>query len=552
MKLLTAQFADLIRRAIEAAQTAGALPAFDIPEDIPVDLKDGGAQGDYAVPVALQLAKPARRAPRQVAEAIMQHLPTADFIGRAEIAGPGFLNFWLSPAWLAAQVDAILAEGAAAGAFDINAGKRAQVEFVSANPSGPITIAHTRGAVMGDTLANLLAATGYTVEREYYFNNAGRQMEIVGRSLRARYLEMLGEPFDFPEDGYRGQYFRWIAAGLVYEHGDALKDKDWPVFKDLAENIIFGHIRNSLRRIGIEFDNWFNENSLYESGAVDRLLEALREKDYAYDADGAVWFRMTAFGGEKDRVLVKSTGEPTYVTPDIMYHIDKLERGFDLAVNILGADHMDQYPAVAAGVRAMGYDPSPIHVIIHQAVTLVEGGATQRMSKRKGQFVTLDELVDEVGRDAVRYYILAYKPDAHINFDLELAKAQSEENPVYTIQYAHVRCMGVFRQAAEAGVTDAGADVSRLTGEREQSFLRKALELPQIIDFTIRQMEPHHLTTYALDLARLFHSTYETVRVLHGDTPPDLAKARLRFYKAAQVILARVLTLMGMTTPDRM
>jgi arginyl-tRNA synthetase len=550
LKHLTTEIAGLARHAIEAAQAAGDLPAFDIPQDIPVNAEtnDTESRGDYAVPVAMQLAKPAKRAPRQIAEAIAAHLPPTDFIDRVEVAGPGFLNFWLSPAWMAAQVDAIIADGDAAGNIDDATGKRAQVEFVSANPSGPIHIGHTRGAVMGDTLANLLAAAGYDVQREYYFNNAGRQMETVGRSLKARYREMLGLPFDFPEDGYQGQYFRWMAASLAKEHGDSLKDEDWPVFKEWAEHTIFVHIRNSLRRIGVVHDAFFNENSLYDDGSVDRIIEALRERDYAYDAEGAVWFRMTRFGAEKDRVLIKGTGEPTYVTPDIAYHIDKLERGFDLAVNILGADHMDEAPAVAAGLEAMGYDPSPIHVIIHQAVTLAEG----RMSKRKGQLVTLDELVDDVGRDAVRYYILAYKPDAHLTFDLEQAKAQSDENPVFTIQYAHVRCMGVFRQAEEAGVSDADADVSLLTGERELRLIRKMLELPEVIAFAVQQMEPHHLTTYALDLARVFHSTYETVRVLHKDTPPELASARLRFYRAAQVVLARVLNLMGMTTPDRM
>jgi arginyl-tRNA synthetase len=250
--------------------------------------------------------------------------------------------------------------------------------------------------------------------------------------------------------------------------------------------------------------------------------------------------------------LVKGTGAPTYVTPDIAYHINKLERGFDRVVDIFGPDHAAQYPVVAAGLEAMGYDPSPVHVIIHQAVALVEGGEARRMSTRKGQFVTLDELVDDVGRDAVRYFILAYKPDAHMNFDLDRAKAQSDENPVYTIQYAHVRCAGVFRQAAEAGLTDDGADVSLLADPRELRLIRKLLELPDVIYFAVQEMEPHHLATYALELARVFHPTYETTRVLHSSTPPDLAKARLRLYKAAQVVLARVLTLMGMTAPERM
>lgn len=553
MKLLSAAFADLTRRAVAAAQAAGDLPAFDLPATLPVNASESEERGDYATPAAMQLARLARMAPRQVAEAIVSHLPAADFVGKVEIAGPGFINFWLNEAWLAAQVDAIIAEGpAAVGNLDVGGGRKAQVEFVSANPTGPITIGRSRGAVMGDTLANLLAAAGYRVEREYYFNNAGRQMQVLGLSLKARYLEMLGEPSALPEDGYRGDYLRWIAASLVYQHGDALKDADWPVFKEAAEHTIFAHIRNSLRRIGVVFDVWFNENSLYESGAVDALVEALGEKGYAYEADGAIWFRMTQFGGEKDRVLVKRTGEPTYVTPDIAYHLNKLERGFDLIVDIFGPDHAAQHPVVAAGVQAMGYDPAPIKVLIHQAVALVENGEVQRMSTRKGQYVTLDELVDEVGRDAVRYFILAYKPDAHMNFDLERAKQQSDENPVYTIQYAYVRCRGVERQAAEAGVTGEGADVRLLTDPRELRLIRKLLELPQVIAFAVEHLEPHHLPAYALELARVFHATYETVRVLHSETPPDLAKARLRLYMAARAVFERVLTLMGMTTPERM
>ncbi len=553
MKLLTAEIADLTRRALAAAQAAGDLPAFDIPETIPVSQSESEARGDYATPAAMQLAKLARMAPRQVAEALARHMPAADFVGKVEIAGPGFLNFWLSESWLAGQTTAIVEEGPErAGDIEAGKGRKAQVEFVSANPSGPITIAHTRGAVMGDTLANLLAAAGYETEREYYFNNAGHQMEVLGLSLQARYLEMLGEPFTFPEDGYQGQYLRWVAASLVYAHGDALKDKDWRAFKEIAEHTIFAHIRASLRRIGVVFDHWFNENWLYENGDIDRLLAKLRERDYIYDADGAVWFRMTRFGWEKDRVVVKSAGEPTYVTPDIAYHINKLERGFDRIIDIFGPDHAAQYPVVAAGVQAAGYDPSPIHVIIHQAVILMEGDEARRMSKRKGHFVTLDELVDEVGRDAVRYFILAYKPEAHLYFDLDRAKAQSDENPVYTIQYAYVRCRGVERQAAEAGVTDAGADVRLLTDPRELRLIRKLLELPQVIAFAVEHLEPHHLATYALELARVFHTTYETVRVLHSETPPELAKARLRLYKAARVIFERVLKLMGMTTPERM
>jgi arginyl-tRNA synthetase len=538
-----------LHQAIENAQEAGVLPAFPIPDDLKVTRASKPEHGDYAAPVGMQLAKLARMKPPQIAQTVIEHFPQADYLGGIEQVG-GFVNVRLAEDWLQEQVEHILAEGERFGQLDDHAGGRAQVECVSANPTGPITVGRIRGGVMGDTLARLLRASGYDVEMEYYFNNAGAQMRRLGLSLQARYREKLGLPFEFPEDGYQGAYLYDIAEMLIEEQGDALANEpDHTPFKEFAEAKIFEMIRASLRRVNIVFDSFFNENSLYESGAVEQVIAGLREKGLAYDAEGAIWFKTTALGIEQDKVLVKSTGEPTYRTPDIAYHIDKLERGFDLAVNILGADHQEEYPDVAAGLRALGYDDSKVHVLIHQFVILKDG----RMSTRQGHFVTLDELVDDIGPDAVRYFILARSPTSHMEFDLELARKQSNENPVFYIQNAHVRCASIARVAAERGFSWEDGDVSLLTDERELALIRKLIELPEIIELCVGELAPHKLAFWAHEeLARAFHPTYDEIRALHSEVPEDLAKARLKLYAAARIVLARTLDLMGMNAPERM
>lgn len=569
MELLPTQFAHRIRAAIEAAQAAGALPEFALPETIPVQRSAKPELGDYASPIALQLAKAARCKPLDVAQAIAAHLPVDAAIGAVEVAPPGFLNFRLADDWVLAQVDAIIAAGEDVFAQEIGRGKKAQVECVSANPTGPITVGRTRGGVIGSTMANLLQALGYETEMEYYFNNAGRQMQLLGLSLQARYRETLGLPAEFPAEGYRGDYLSAIAQELVQQHGDALRDEPWQRFKDEAEAAIFRWIEASLAKVNIHFDVFFNENSLYEDGSVWRVLERLEAAGYVYravtrdgaseeerakapaDAQEAVWFRSTQLGDDEDRVLVKSSGEPTYALPDIAYHINKLERGFAYLINVLGADHIIEAQTVARGLQALGYDPEPVHVLLHQFVTLVEGGEARRMSTRRGEYVTLDELVADVGPDVVRYFILARSPTSHLEFDLDLARKHANDNPVYYIQNAHVRCAGIFRQAAEAGLTDEGADLS-LLGPRERQFIAKLLEMPEVMLQAYEELAPHKLAFYALELARLFHPMYDEVRVLHSEVPPDVARARLRLYRAAQIVFCRALTLMGMSAPDVM
>jgi len=567
--------AQRIGQAVHSAQEAGDLPAFDIPA-IKVTRPSRPDHGDYATPVALQLAKLARMKPEQVAGAIIAHFPVTEYIGAVEPAG-GFINFRLSERWLQRQIDHILEEGPSFAQMDDFAGKRAQVECVSANPTGPITVGRVRGGVIGDTLARLLRAMGYTVEMEYYFNNAGRQMRVLGESLRARYLERLGLPFDFPEDGYQGGYLYDIADSLIQERGDSLKEAGWETFKDYAEAKIFEMIRASLKRIGIEFDSFFNENWLYEDNSVWKTLERLRELGLIYealtpekdeDADErpdtedleatqgkpAIWIRMRRLRNvKKDCVVVKSSGEPTYRLPDTAYHINKLERGFDLLINVLGADHIEEAKDVRAMVAALGYDASKIRVPLHQFVTITEGGQTKRMSTRKGEFVTLDELVDEVGPDAVRYFMLARSPESHMDFDLDLARKQSNENPVYYIQNAHVRCASIARVAAERGISYEGGDTTLLTDPRELALIRRLIELPEIIEQAVEELAPHRLAFWAHEeLARQFHPVYDEIRALHSDVPEHLAKARLKLYAAARIVFARTLNLMGMSAPERM
>ncbi len=567
LKDLTQAFATLIRQAIEQAQQAGDLPPFDLPE-VKVQPPNNPALADYASPVALQLAKAARKAPLQIAQIIVDHLPAADLIESAGAAAPGFINLRVSEAWLRQQVETIIAEGERFGTLDIGTGKRAQVEFVSANPTGPLHIGRTRGAVLGDSVARMLEAVGYTVEREYYFNNAGRQMEMLGRTLQARYLQALGQAVPLPPEGYAGDYLREIAEALVAEVGDAWVGQDWPAFKERAEQVIFGWIRNSLLRLGVKHDWFVNENSLYDSGAVWNTLAALRERECVYEAaawegadeaeraaaadkPAATWFRSTRFGDEKDRVLVKASGEPTYTLPDIAYHVNKMDRGFDVLVNILGADHGTQYKVVQYGLQALGYDTARLHVIIHQMVSIYRGGELIKGSTRAGDIIPIDDVLDEVGSDSVRYFLLARSANSDVDFDLDLAVAQNNENPVYYIQNAHVRCAGIFRMAEQRGFSDEGADLSLLTGP-ELAFLRQALRLGETLGYALAEMAPHQLAFFALETARAFHPMYDTVRVFHSDVPEDLARARLRFYRAAQVVFKRLLIMLGMTAPEVM
>jgi len=579
LKPLPKQHVLLIEQAIRAAQAAGDLADFELPA-IEVKPPKKAEQGDYYTPIAMSLAKVVGAKPLDIAQTIAKHLPQADFVGSAEAVAPGFINFRLNEDWLRQQIDSIIAQGDDLFQLDLGTGKRAQVEFVSANPTGPLHIGRSRGAIVGDTIARILKAAGYNVEREYYFNNAGVQMVNLGNSLRIRYLKALNYPVEMPSDDdttfYQGAYLIDFANELIAEKGDSLVEEDWQPFKEYAENKMFDIIKATLKRIEIHHDVFFNEDSLYSSGAVWKTLADLDKNGFVYEAiapEGeedendphanerrrkpqgemkpAKWFRSTQFGDAKDRVLIKGDGNPTYTLPDIAYHANKIERGFDLLVNILGADHYVQHQVVKYGVQALDLDASKINVILIQLVRAVRDGKEVKMSTRRGDYDTLDDLIDQTSADAVRYILLARNANSHLDFDLDLAVKQSNDNPVYYMQYAYVRCAGILREAAARNVTDDGADLS-LLGADELNMIRKLLELAEQIERAAVELTPHSIAFYALELANLFHPMYDHVRVFGDGIPADVMKARLRFYRAVQTTFRRTLRLMGMSTPERM
>ena len=555
------RLAPILYAAVRAAQGAGALPEFDLQlRDVVVERPRSAGRGDWATPVALGLAREARRSPRQIAEAIAAQLPVGDgeMLAQVEVAGAGFVNLWISSAWLACQVNTILTTGSTYADPTGGAGKRALVEFVSANPTGPLTVGHGRGAVIGDTLSNILDAGGYDVSREYYFNDGGLQMRNLAESVRVRARQASGEDVPFPDNYYTGAYISAIAEDLLARYGrDAVIDADWAWLRDRAVEVIFAEIRATLARLHVKFDTYFNELTLYDkdrASNVWQVVEDLRVRDLAYEAEGATWLRATTLhGAEKDRVLVRSTGEPTYRLPDIAYHLDKLERGYDLLVNVLGADHIAEIPDITSAVGALGHDASKLRIVVNQFVTLVRGGEVVKMSTRKANYVTLDELMDMVGVDAVRYFMISRSPGSPFEFDLDLAQKAGEDNPALYVQYAHARTAGILeRRALEVGIAyDPSADISLLIHPAEVALIGELLRLEDTIAHCIERLEPHHLPYYATDLATAFSQFYRDCRVLDSGNMP-LTQARLKLVKAAQIGLARALDLMGMTAPKEM
>jgi arginyl-tRNA synthetase len=545
--LIQAKVSEFILQGARNALEAGAMRAIEIPPTAPVTPSRKAEWGDFSSTLALQLAKAADLSPLVLANLIEAHLPKADFVGATSVTPPGFINVTLSSEWLARQVEAILAEGAEFANIDLGKGQIAQVEFVSANPTGPLSVGRGRGAVIGDTMANLLGAAGYTVTREYYFNNAGKQMRDLGESLRVRYLQALGMDIQLTEEQYQGEYLAILGRQLASDRGDTLVNEGWETFKDIAEAAMFESIRLTLARLNIQMDVFFNENSLYETGAVWKVLEQLRERGYIYDKDGAVWFATTRLGGPEDRVVVKSSGEPTYRLPDIAYHKNKLDRGFQLIIDVLGADHKDAFPDVVRGVEALGYNTSGIKMLMNQFVTM----KGERMSTRAGRFTTLDELIDEVGADVVRFFMLMRAADTHLEFDLDLALEQSEKNPVFYVQYAHARICSILRKAKEKGFSENGGEVSRLTHPGEQALIRRLLDLSEVINRGVQELAPHHLTTYARDLASTFHIFYRDCQVIDPDAP-EMTRARLKLVIATRIGLARTLQLLGVSAPETM
>jgi len=517
---------------------------------IEVPKRDG--QGDFSTNFAMVAAGLDKRKPRDLALPMTELLARQPMIERVEIAGPGFINLFLDKAIWATVLAPIYEQDERFGRSETGRGRRVLVEFVSANPTGPLSVGHGRNAVLGDAIARVLAANGYEVQREYYFNDAGRQMRILGESTQARYLELLGLPSTFPEDGYQGDYIYDIARSMIDEGGDSFKDATVEVFKDRAQKAIFADIDATLKRIGIGFDTYFNEHTLYEDGRIYGVVDDLRARGLVYEKEGATWFKTSECGLEQDRVIIKSSGEPTYRLPDIAYHCDKFNRGYDWMVNVFGSDHIATVPDVLAGVRALGFDDSRITVVLYQFVTLLREGKQVKMSTRKATFVTVDELVDEVGADALRFFFLMRKPDNLIEFDLDLAKKQSQENPVYYVQYAHARLCSIEKMAAEQGVVVTSADqaLHRLVEPEEHALLKMLADYPRLISGAAADLAPHRVIFYLMELAGLFHGFYNKHKVLTADR--ELTGARLALCDGLKRVVRNGLHLIGLTAPESM
>ena len=582
---------------IRAAQRSLAeLPASDAAElrEPQVERTRDPSRGDFATNVAMVLAKMGAIKPREVAQRLVAALPPSPLIARVEIAGPGFINFFIADDAYRQLVPEILNAGHGFGRSRLGAGRRVQVEFVSANPTGPLHVGHGRGAAYGAVVADLLEAVGFAVHREYYVNDAGRQMDILASSVWLRYLELCGEDIRFPSNGYRGDYVWDIAATLHREHGDAYRADAGRVFAglppdalpggedggdkeahidgviaavkhllgdnryryvfELGLNTILDDIREDLAQFGVEYDEWYSERTLSESGAVIKAIERLREAGYVYEQGGALWFRSSAFGDEKDRVVVRENGQSTYFASDIAYHMDKLERGFDRVIDIWGADHHGYVPRVKAALQAMGDDPDRLEVLLVQFAILYRGGEKVQMSTRSGEFVTLRQLRKEVGRDAARFFYVMRRCEQHLDFDLDLATSESSDNPVYYVQYAHARVSSVLRQAADKGIpaeTSPGTDnLERLNEPHEQALLRSLARYPEVIEAAALKSEPHLLTHYLRELANEFHTYYNAHQFLVADAA--LRDARIKLILAARQVLRNGLGLLGVSAPEAM
>jgi len=545
---------ELLAQAAGKAQESGKLPSVAVPEII-IEHPQNPEHGDYASSLPLKLARATGTSPMPIAEALVGLISPAPEIQSVTVAPPGFINFTLKNGWLAGQVDAILSAGSSYGNIDLGKKSRVQLEFVSVNPTGPLHVGHGRGAILGNTLANVLASAGYKVEKEYYINDAGSQMDAFYRSLYARYRQGLKVDAEMPADGYLGEYITELAKEITAEEGDRLLSLPE---KEAAAEIgrlglvkMLAQIKGDLDLLGVKFDVWFRERELFDKGQYDKVMSLLREGGYIAEREEATWFVSTALGEDKDNVVVRSDGSPTYFATDIAYHYNKfVERKFDKVINIWGADHQGHISRMKAVVQALGIAPERLVVIISQMVTLSRGGEAVKVSKRSGDIITLRELIDEVGADACRFFFAARSADSQMEFDLELAKKQSADNPVYYVQYAHARIASILKLAEEKKIDYSAGDISLLTTEPELTLIRKMLLLPEMVEMVALTLEPHHLAYYAQDLATVFHSFYKQCRVVGDDEA--LSKARLKLVAAAKITLARALHLMGMTAPDKM
>lgn len=580
---------EMLAEALDALRAEGALR--DDGELVAqVERSRDERHGDFASPVALSLAKFMKRKPREIAEQIVERLPQVDGVSRVEIAGPGFINFFLEKSARQSVLDAVIAKGPAFGRTETGAGQRVQVEFVSATPTGPLHVGHGRGAAYGAALANLLERAGFSVQREYYVNDAGRQMDILALSIWLRYLELFGETVPFPASAYRGDYIRTIADELRRQHGESLLvvashvseklpddeadggnkeifvdaviarmrtllgDERFKLVLTAGLNALLNDIRTDLEEFGVVFDRWYSERSLLNSGAIDRAVETLRKAGYAYDKDGAVWFESTSFGDDKDRVVIRENGVPTYFASDIAYHMEKFERGFDRVIDIWGADHHGYVARVKGALAALGKNPDAFEVPIVQMVHLYRGGKKAFMSTRRGEFVTLRELRREVGNDAARFFYIMRRCEQQLDFDLDLAKSQSNDNPVYYLQYAHARICSVLRKAKERGYeVDTPAqsvEAALLVEEQEQTLMTTLSRFPEVVEAGAQAREPHQVAFYLREVANDFHAYYNAHEFLVEDEA--LRTARLALNRATRQVLANGLDLLGVSAPEAM
>ena len=507
--------------------------------------------GDYSSSSPLSLAKETGQNPIEIAKKIQQELKfDKDFVEDISITNPGFINFKLSKSFYQSIINEVLLNNKF-GSNRSNDGKTANVEFVSANPTGPLTIGHGRNGVIGDIISNILEWNGYNVTREYYFNNAGRQMRILGESVKARYLELVGKPFSFPSGGYKGDYIKDIASKILKEKGNKLSDKDDNIFKTTAETLMFNDIKKTLSDLKINFDKYSNEKDYYDNGSIDRMLDEFKQLGYIYDKDGATWFNFSKLGHEQDKVYVKKTGEPTYRVPDTAYHRDKIERGFDLIVDIFGADHKDAYPDVISALNALGYNTDHINVVIYQFVTLIRDRKKIKMSTRNADFITISELIDQLGSDVVRYFFIMRGVNSHLNFDLNLAEDQSDKNPVFYLQYAHARICSILHRTKDLNKKSLkDFDSNLLNKESELNLLKQISDFPTVINNACTKLEPQSISIYLNEIASDFHKFYNDCKVISNDS--EKTKSRLALISATKVVLKNGLSILGISAPKKM
>jgi len=530
--------------------------SFEVPKD--------EGHGDYATNIALILAPQLKQSPRQIAKAILESVDnSSSIVENITIAGPGFINFSLKKHFWYSRLREVQRMGADFGKINLGSGKKIQLEFVSANPTGPLHIGHGRGAALGDALGNLLSCAGYQVTKEYYLNDVGNQMNTLGRSVLYRYKELLNQPVDFPEDHYQGEYIYDLARKAISQFGNSYLNADEnesiPLFADLAQEEILGGIKKDLNDFSVTFDSWFREKSLFSDNTVEKTIIELQRKNYIYEKDKALWFASTKFDDDKDRVVVRANGQKTYFASDIAYHKNKFSRGFDQVINIWGADHHGYIPRMEAMLQALGYDPEQLRILLVQIVSLSRDGIPISMSTRSGQFVSLREVLDEVGSDAARYFFLIRRPDSPLDFDLELAKKQSDENPVYYVQYAHARLCSIVRVARERGINVNNldkADLTLLTNPEEISLIKKISRFPDIIESSALSLEPHRITIFLQDLVSLFHRYYHSGK-LDGSKrviteQEDLTRARLCLIESLRITIRNSLLLLGVSAPESM